>query len=239
VAIVDTTMAARFWRGADPVGSRVQVKNQWRTIVGVVRSIRSQNFMETPGPYLYLPLGQNPAPMLALHIRTPLAAAAIRPALVGEIHALDGNIAPGELITMREQVERTTASQRIAVTMLIVFGGVALALAAIGLYAVMAATVAQNTRQLALRMALGADAAHVRRLVLAKGLAVTAAGLVIGGAGALETTRLMGYLLYQVDPRDPWTFGAAVGVVTVTALAACAAPARRATRTDPLQALRA
>src|SRR5439155_1917326 len=153
-------------------------------------------------------------------IRTPLAAAAIGPALVREMHALDANIAPGELITMREHVDRTTASQRIAVTMLIVFGGLALALAAIGLYGVMAATVAQSTRQLALRMALGADASDVLRLVLVKGLMVTAVGIVVGAACAFETTRLMGYLLYEVSPRDPWTFGAALVVVTAAAMAA-------------------
>jgi ABC-type antimicrobial peptide transport system permease subunit len=175
--------------------------------------------------------------VVGLHIRTALGPAAIGPALVREIHALDANIAPGELITMREQVERTTASQRIAVTMLIVFGG--LALAAIGLYGVMAAAVAQNTRQLALRVALGADASHVQRLVLTQGFAVTALGVAIGGACALGTTRLMGYLLYQVSPRDPATFIAALVFVALAALTACIAPARRAIRIDPLQVLRA
>jgi len=239
VAIVDQTMATQFWRGADPVGSRVRVKDQWRVVVGVARSVKSRNLMEAPRPYFYVPLRQNPAPVVGLHIRTPLAAAVIAPALVREIHTLDGNIAPGELIPMREQVERTTASQRIAVTMLMVFGGLALVLATVGLYGVMAATVAQSTRQLALRMALGADASHVRRIVFARGLAMTALGAAIGIAVAFQTTRLMGYLLYKVNPRDPTTFAAAVAVVTLAALTACAAPARRATRTDPIQALRA
>ena len=239
VAIVDQTMASQFWRGADPVGSRVRVRDQWRLVVGVARSIKSRNLMEVPRPYFYIPLRQNPAPVVGLHIRTPLAPAVIGPALVREIHALDANIAPGEVIQMREQVERTTASQRIAVTMLMVFGGLALVLATVGLYGVMAATVAQSTRQLALRMALGADASHVRRIVFSRGLAMTALGAAIGVAFALQTTRLMGYLLYQVSPRDPSTFVAAVAVVTLAALAACLAPARRATRTDPIQALRA
>jgi len=157
---------------------------------------------------------------------------------VREIHALDANIAPGELITMREQVERTTAPQRIAVTMLILFSGLALMLAAVGLYGVMAATVAQSTQQLALRMALGADASQVRLLVLTRGFGMTAAGVAIGVGCAVETTRLMGYLLYQVNPRDPATFAAAIAVVTLVALAACMGPAQRATRTDLIQALR-
>src|SRR5262245_47570768 len=239
VAIVDQTMASQFWRGTDPVGSRVRVRNQWRVVVGVARSIKSRNLMEAPRPSFYLPLRQNPAPTVGLHIRTPLPPAVVGPALVREIHALDANIAPGELIPMREQIERTTASQRIAVTMLMVFGGLALVLAAVGLYGVMAATVAQSARHLALRMALGADASHVRRIVFTRGLAMTALGTAIGIAVALQTTRLMGYLLYQVSPRDPTTFAAAVVVVTLAALTACAAPARRATRTDPIQALRA
>jgi predicted permease len=238
VAIVDETMAAQFWRGADPVGSRVRVKNDWRRVVGVARPIKSRNLMEAPRPYFYIPLRQNPSPTVALHLRTRLAAPALAPALVRDIHALDSNIAPGELITMQEQVERTTASQRIALTMLIVFGALALVLAAIGLYGVMAATVAQSTRQLALRMALGADASHVRRLILTRGLTLTAAGATVGIVSAWQTTRLMGYLLYRVSPRDVSTFGAAVAIVAVAALAACAAPAYRATRTDPIQVLR-
>jgi macrolide transport system ATP-binding/permease protein len=238
VAIVDQTMAAQFWRGLDPVGSRVQVKGQRLRVVGVAKTIRTRNFLDAPKPYFYVPLRQNPAAIVGLQIRTPLGPAAIRPALVREIHALDSNIAPGEIITMREQLERTTASQLVALTMLIVFGGLALILAAIGLYGVMAATVAQSARQMALRVALGAETSHVLRLVLGTGLTVTAIGLAIGLAFALGTTRLMGYLLYEVNPRDPLVFAIALGVVALSSAAACSVPAFRATRTDPLQALR-
>ncbi len=239
VIIIDETMAAQYWSGSDPVGTRVRVNNQPRRIVGVARSIKSRNFLEASRPYFYVPLAQNPIPSIGLHIRTPLSPAAIGPSLVREIQALDPNLAPGELITMRAQVDRTTAPQRIGVTMLMVFGGLALVLAAIGLYGVMAATVAQSTKQLALRIALGADAADLRRLVLLRGLAMTAAGVTIGVACAAGTTRLMGYLLYRVSPRDPITFGTAVVVVIGVALIACVAPAWRAMRTDPIQALRA
>jgi len=231
-------MAQQFWRGSDPVGSRLQVKGRWLRVVGVARPIRSRNFMEARRPYFYVPLRQNPVPVLALQVRTALDPATLRASLVREMRTLDANIAPGELITMREQVERTTAPQRIALTMLIVFGGVAIGLAAIGLYGVMAATVAQSTRQLALRMALGAEPSDVIRLIMRSGLAVTIAGVVMGAAAALETTRLMGYLLYEVNPLDPMVFAAAVAVVAVAATSACAIPALRATRTNPLQALR-
>ena len=238
VAIVDETMAAQFWRGLDPVGRRVQVKGTWMQIVGVARTAKYRNLLETPKPFFYVPLRQNFSASAGLQIRTPQSTAALAPALVREIHALDANVAPGELITMREQVERTTASQRVAFTILVVFGGLALMLAAIGLYGVMASTVSQSTRELALRMALGAGASDLMQLVLSKGLLLTAGGVALGVVAALEATRLMGYLLYRVSPRDPLAFAWAVVVIAIASLTACLVPAWRATRTDPLRALR-
>jgi len=238
VAVVDEAMAAQFWRGADPVGRRVQVKGRWLQVVGVARTAKYRNLLESPRPFFYVPLRQNFSAVAALQIRTPQGAAALAPALVREIHALDANVSPGELITMREQVDRTTASQRIAVTILGVFGGLALALAAIGLYGVMASTVSQSTRELALRMALGAGAPDVLRLVMFKGLALTAGGVALCLVAAFELTRLMGYLLYRVSPRDPLAFGSAFAVIVVASLTACLVPAWRATRTDPILALR-
>jgi len=231
-------MAAQFWRGLDPVGRRVQVKGTWMQIVGVARTAKYRNLLETPQPFFYVPLRQNFSASAGLQIRTPQSTAALAPALVREIHALDANVAPGELITMREQVERTTASQRVAFTILVVFGGLALMLAAIGLYGVMASTVSQSTRELALRMALGAGASDLLQLVLSKGLLLTAGGVALGVVAALEATRLMGYLLYRVSPRDPLAFAWAVVVIAIASLTACLVPAWRATRTDPLRALR-
>ena len=159
-------------------------------------------------------------------------------ALAHEVKALDENLAPGEVITMQEQVDRTTAVQRTAVMMLAVFGGLALVLAAIGLYGVMSYTVSQSTRELGLRMALGADAGNLVRLIMSNGLALTVAGVVAGTAAALGLTRLMGTLLYKVSPRDPAVFGSAFLVMIIAATAACFLPAWRATRTDPVRALR-
>jgi ABC-type antimicrobial peptide transport system permease subunit len=158
--------------------------------------------------------------------------------LVREIHALDANLAPGETITMQEQVDRTTAVQRIAVAMLGVFGGLALLLAAIGLYGVMSYAVSQSTRELGLRMALGAGASDLLRLVMSQGLALTAVGLVLGTAASLGLTRLIVGLLYKVSPRDPLAFGSALTVMMIASLAACLLPGWRATRTDPGRALR-
>jgi hypothetical protein len=140
VAVVDETMAAQFWRGVDPVGRRVQVKGRWMQVVGVAHNVRYRNLLETPKPFFYVALRQNFSANTALQIRTTQGLAVLGPALVREIHALDANVAPSEIITMGEQVERTTAAQRISVTILVVFGGLAVMLAAIGLYGVMAST---------------------------------------------------------------------------------------------------
>jgi putative ABC transport system permease protein len=139
---------------------------------------------------------------------------------------------------MREQVDRTTSSQRIAVTILCIFGGIALVLAAVGLYGVMSATVSQRSRELALRIAVGAGTGDLLRLVMSRGLALTAGGVALGAVAALQLTRLMGYLLYGVSPRDPLAFGLALVVIVAAALGACVLPAWRGTRIDPIQALR-
>ena len=238
VAIVDQTMAAQFWRDGDPLNRRVQVNGRWLQIVGVARAAKYRNLTETPRPFFYVPLRQSVAPGAGLQIRTSLSAAALAPVLAREIRARDDNVAPGEVITMREQVDRTTAPQRIAVTILGVFAAIALVLAAIGLYGVMAASVAQNARELALRIALGAETGDLLRLVLGKGVAFAAAGISAGLVLALQLTRLMGYLLYRVSPRDPLAFAAAVVTIAAVSALACVLPAWRAMRTDPLQALR-
>ena len=238
VAVVNEPMAAEYWRGEDPVGKRLQVKGRWMQVVGVARVSKYRNFLETPKPFFYVPLRQNFSSQAGLNIRTPQSRGAMASALVREIHALDPGVAPQEIITMREQVDRSTSSQRIGVALLGVFGGLALLLAAIGLYGVMSYAVSQSTRELGLRMALGARASDLLRLVMSRGLALTGGGVVLGAAAALGSTRLLGYLLYNVSPRDPLAFGSASVVMMIASLAACFLPAWRATRTDPVRALR-
>jgi putative ABC transport system permease protein len=237
VAIVNEAMAAQYWRGQDPVGRRVQVKGRWMQVVGVAKTSRYRNLTETARPFFYVPMRQS-AIGLGLLIRTPLDPGAMAKVLAREIHALDANLAPGELITMQEQVDRTNAFQRMAVMMLAVFGGLALLLAAVGLYGVMSYSVSQSTRELGLRMALGAETSDLLRLVMKHGLALTAGGIVLGGAAAVALSRLIDDMLYKVSPRDPLAFGAALGIMTIAAVAACVVPAWRAARTDPVQALR-
>jgi predicted permease len=237
VAVVNEAMAAQYWPGRDPVGSRVQVKGRWVTVVGIARMSKYRSLSEAPKPFFYLAMRQNSG-AANFFVRTSLSHDAMTRALVREIHAIDANLAPGEVISMQEQVDRTTAVQRITVMMFGGFGALALVLAAIGLYGVMAYNVSQRSRELGLRMALGADAWKLLWLVMSHGLWLTAGGLSLGLAAALGTTRLLGSLLYRVSPRDPAAFGTALGVMTIAALAACFLPAWRATRTDPVRALR-
>jgi predicted permease len=237
VAVVNEAMAAQYWRGQDPVGRRLQVKGGWLRVVGVAKMAKYRNLLEAARPFFYVPIRQSVSGSI-LQIRTPLGPEAMAKVLVREIHALDPSLAPGEIITMQETIDRTTAVQRVAVAMLGVFGGLALVLAAIGLYGVMSYTVSQSKRELGLRMALGAGASDLLRLVMSRGMALTAGGLVAGVAAALGLTRLLGTLLYKVSPRDPLAFAVALVVMTMAGLVACFLPAWRATRTDPVRALR-
>ena len=160
-------------------------------------------------------------------------------ALARVVHEIDANLAPSEVITMREQVNRySLRSQQIAVTLLGIFGGLAVLLAAIGLYGVMSHTVNQSTRDLGLRIALGASAKDLLRLIFTQGILLTVAGVVIGSATALLLTRLIGSLLYQVNPRDPVAFASALAVLIIISIAAVLLPAIRATKTAPARVLR-
>ena len=238
VAIVNETMAAKYWRGKNPMGERVQVKGRWMQVVGMAKDSKYESVRETPKPFFYVPLRQNFSRGAGLFIRTPLSPETMATALTREVHALDGNLAIFEVITLQEQVDRSTSPQQVAVTLVGVLGGLALLLATIGLYGVMSYAVSQSTRELGLRMALGAGASNLLRLVLSRGLALTAGGVLLGATVALGLTRLLGNLLYKVSPRDPLAFGSAFLVMTIAALAACFLPAWRATRTDPARALR-
>src|SRR5437763_16926 len=238
VAIVNGTMAAKYWPGKDAVGQRLKVKDKWMEIVGVAKNANYRTKLEQPTPFFYVPVRQNFFVQNGFLIRTDQSAAAMMNALAREIHALDPNLALLDAISLQQQVDVMSYTQRLAAALLAIFGGMALFLAAIGLYAVMSYSVSQGTRELGMRMALGARAEHVLRLVISRGIRLTAAGIVIGAVAALTLTRLMGNLLYKVSQRDPLAFASAFVIMSVVALAACFLPAWRATRIDPAQALR-
>jgi macrolide transport system ATP-binding/permease protein len=238
VAIVNRTMVMRYWGGQDPVGRRLQVKGRWARVVGVAADSKYESMAETPKPFFFVPLRQDFDREPDLFIRTTQSLESTFAAVLREVHALDQNLALYEMITLQEQVNRATSPQLVAVTLVSTLGGLALLLAAVGLYGVMSYAVAQSTRELGLRMALGADAANLLRLVISRGLRLTAGGILLGTVAALAVTRLLGQLLYNVSPRDPAVFGVALAVMTTTAIFACLLPAWRASRTDPARVLR-
>src|ERR1700733_6943950 len=239
VAIVNQTMIARYWRGQNPIGQRLQVEDNWVQVVGVVKDSKYYSMDEAPRPFFYVPLRQYFSIEPDIHIRTTQPLQTVQTALIREVRALDPNLAVSEMITLQEQVDRSTSHELVAVALVALFGGLVLLLASIGLYGVMSCTVSQSTRELGLRMALGAGTSNVLRLVLLRGLLLTTTGIIIGTALALLLTRLLGNLLYQVSPQDPLAFAAAFAVMTLASVAACFLPAWRATRIDPIQALRA
>ena len=238
VAIVNRTMVERYWRGQDPVGRRLQLKGRWARVVAVVADSTYESMGETPKPFFYVPLRQEFVRDPDLNIRTTQSLQSTLATVLREVHALDQNLALYEMITLQEQVNRATSPQLVAVTLVSTLSGLALLLAAVGLYGVMSYTVAQSKRELGLRMALGANAANLLRLVMSRGLRLTVGGVLLGAAAALALTRLLGQLLYNVSPHDPVVFGFALAVMTTTAFLACLLPACRASRTDPARVLR-
>jgi len=238
VAIINETMAAKYWPGKDPIGQRFKSQDRWLQIVGVAKKVNYEDKLELPRAFFYVPVRQNFSVSNSLLIRTRETPGAVRNALTREVHALDPNLAPTAPFRVGEQVNRKGYQQRLAATLIAIFGAMALFLATIGLYAVMSYSVSQSTRELGMRIALGAGIRDIIRLVLSRGLRLTVAGIAIGGLAAFLLTRLMGNLLYKVSPRDPLAFGSALAVIAIASLAACFIPARRATRIDPVQALR-
>ena len=238
VAIVNRTMMMRYWGGQDPIGRRLQVKGRWARVVGVAADSKYESMDETPKSFFYVPLPQDFVREPDLYISTTQPLQSTLAAVLREVHVLDQNLALYEMITLQEQVNRATSPQLVAVTLVSTLGGLALLLAAVGLYGVMSYAVAQSTRELGLRMALGAGAANLLRLVISRGLRLTTGGVLFGAVAALALTRLLGQLLYKVSPYDPLVFGSALAVMTITAISACLLPAWRASRTDPARALR-
>jgi predicted permease len=238
VAVVNETMASHYWPAKNPIGDRVQVKGRWLQVVGIAKDSKYESVRETPKPFFYVPLRQNFARSPVLFIRTPLSPETMATTLAREVHTLDANLALYEVISLQEQLDRSTSPQLVAVTLVGVLGILALLLCAIGLYGVMSYAVSQSSRELGLRMALGAESSDLLRQVMSRGLTLTGAGVVLGVIVALALTRLLGHLLYKVSPRDPLVFGTAFLVMSIATIAACLLPAWRATRTDPARILR-
>jgi len=239
--IVNEQMVAKYWRGVDPVGKRIQLNGKWMQVVGVAKTSKYGSFAELPQPFLYVCMDQFPVVNSYIMIRAAQSPNSMSSALAHEVHSMDAGLGMQEVITLREHMNRAAlSSQKIVVALLFIFGGIALLLAAVGLYGVMSYAVSQSKRELGLRMALGAGAIHVFRTVMVHGLVLAAGGVVLGSTAAMFLTRFIatGTLLYQVNPRSPAVFMVASLVMVVISIAACFTPAWHAARTDPVRALR-
>jgi predicted permease len=243
VGEVDRDTATRFWPGESPVGKRIklgrrQSANPWVTIVGVVGSIRHDGMDADPVPHLYLSLWQRAGKVLALEVRTAGAPSSLAEPLRREIQAIDPNLPVFGIATFDRLIQTSLASHRFSAELMAVFAVLALLLAALGAYGVLAYFVGQRTREIGVRMALGAKAGSVVRMVAVQGVRPAILGTAMGLAASLLLGRLLATLLYGVSVSDPLVFVAAPAALLATAVAACAIPARRATRIDPLEALR-
>jgi putative ABC transport system permease protein len=241
VTVINEAMARRLWPNADPIGQRIkETSNEraWREIVGIVGSVRHRARGEEPRPEMFVPWSQSPAPRLNLAVRTQAEPASFGAALRRAVTAADAELPIFELRTMEERLYDSVAQPRFRTTLLGVFAALALAMAVVGLYAVLANAVAQRQREIGVRMALGAQQRDVLSLVVGQGMWLTLLGVGIGLTAALALSRVLRTLLFEVSPTDPMTFAAIPLILVSAALLACWLPAKRAAKVDPMVALR-
>jgi len=243
VAVVSERVARRYWPGRSPVGQRLSLSNdgvEWRTVVGVVGDV-VQNDLTVAAPSqgaVYAPLRQVPLGFFRLVVKTEVPPLTLLAAVRERIRALDPEMTLFWTGTMEESVAGTLLDRRLPIQLLSLFAALALVLAAVGVYGVLAQSVQQGTREIGIRMVLGSRRAGIYRAVLRRSFVMVAAGVAAGLAAALALSRLLEGFLYQVRPTDPTVFALVVAVISLVAGAACLAPARRATRVDPAAALK-
>jgi predicted permease len=237
VAIVNQSFARRFWPGEDPIGKRIRIGDSAREVVGVAHDSKTRSLDESPAPYFYLPFLQFYQPNVTLEVRTAGDPAAMIPAVRREIAALDRDL-PVQSGTMEDALGLSLLPQRAGATLLGIFSVLGLVLASVGLYGVVAYAVAQRTRDLGIRMALGAESGDIYRVVLGHGVKLTSLGLIIGIAAALILARLASGVLFGVSSTDPITLGSVTAILAAVAFLASFIPARRATRIAPMGILK-
>src|SRR5258707_1441585 len=231
-------MARRYCPGGDALGRRIKLAKDWLEIVGIAKDVKNRSLSEARQPFLYLPLLQDYRSNMILVARTAVEPEKIFQSVRAEVAALDPEIPMFDAKTLEDHVGISLFLQRMAATLLSIFGLLALSLAAIGLYGVMAYSVSQRTRELGIRLSIGAKRRDIFKLILGQGLALSMVGLLGGLVTALAVTRLTTNLLYGVTATDPVTFIVISLLLLCVTLLACYFPARRATRVDPIIALR-
>ncbi|HEV2830123.1 MAG TPA: ABC transporter permease [Pyrinomonadaceae bacterium] len=243
VALIDETFVRRFFPNTDPIGRRIkpgprESKAPWLTIAGVVGNIKTDGFDKPDQPHIYLPILQMPGYSMAVYVRTEGNPAGLAQALRQEVQAVDPNLPLFGEQTMETLVATSLAQRRFAMRVVALFGVLALFLAGIGIYGVMAYSVTQRTREIGIRLALGASRRSILSWLLRQGMRLTLIGVALGLIGALALGRLLRGLLFGIAPTDVVTYGGLTLLLAAVALLACYIPARRATKVDPLIALR-
>jgi putative ABC transport system permease protein len=240
VAIVNQTIADRYWPGQNPIGKHLANSRDMiqREVVGVVADVKFSALSAANVEEVYLPLEQNPWPATTLIVSSPVNSQALVAAVRSKIAEVDPNLPITGIATMEQIVSTSVAQPRLIAQFVGLFAGSALLLAAIGIYGVMAYSVAARTQEMGIRMSLGAESGDILRLVIGQGMRLALLGVGIGVVGSLALTRLLASLLFGVRAADPFVFGAATLVLVICAFVACYLPARRATRVDPMIVLR-
>jgi predicted permease len=241
VAIINESMAQAYWPGEDPIGKKIRVYGRARElyeIVGVARSVRQRSLWGTQGPYLYLPLYQRYFPEVMLFVKVEGDPMAMLPSVRRQVEAMDPDLPVFDAGPLSSQIDKALSAQRMAAALLSASGALALLLAMSGVYGVMGYVQAQRTREFGIRIALGAPRRSILRIVLRNGAVILAIGLAVGLVTALALARMVTSFLYGVSPADLVTFAVVSIALAAAALFACYVPARKASRTDPLSALR-
>jgi len=252
VVIVDEQLAKKFWPNADPIGRRMYLPDKpddiakpgptvkWMQVVGVVGAVKLKGLIEgenaRAGAY-YMPYAQNPTRGIGFAIRSAGDTAAALSSVRRALATVDPELQLFDVFSMPERVDKSLNPRRTPMVLALGFGGIALFLASLGLYGVLAYQVSQRTREIGIRMALGSDTGRILTLVLREGVALVLVGLTIGFAGALALRTIIASQLYGVSPLEPSVLGVVTVVLGIASVIACLAPARRATRVDPVIAL--
>jgi predicted permease len=246
VVVIDEHMAAQLWPGQDPLGKRIRTggfdataTTPWMTVVGVVGRVKQDSLDSDPRMAMYFVHTQAPTRAMNVVVRSGADAAGLTAAVARQIRTLDPDLPLYNVRTMADRVDESLARRRFSMLLLTLFACVALGLAAIGVYGVIAYLVSQGTREVGIRMALGATPREILLLVVRQGLTVAVVGVAAGLVGAWAVTRFMESLLFGISSRDPLTFTVIAALLGLTALLASYVPARRAARIDPMVSLRA
>jgi putative ABC transport system permease protein len=240
VVIVNQTIADRYWPKQDPIGrhlanSRDRIQ---RVVVGVVAGVKFNTLNAPDVEEMYLPVDQSPWPAVTLIIRSESSSKPLIAAVREQLAQLDPSLPIAGVLSMQDVISLSVAQPRIVMQFVGIFAGMALALAAVGLYAVVAYSVTQRNHEMGIRMALGAQRRDILALVVRYGMELTLVGVGLGIVASLALTRLLASLLFGIGATDPMTFSSAAALLMGTAVFACYLPARRATRVDPMMALR-